>query len=53
MGWFDKVGELAPGKFANMVAVSGDPLQDIATLEHAKFVVKGGVIVRNEFASGR
>jgi imidazolonepropionase-like amidohydrolase len=53
MGWFDKVGELAPGKFANMVAVSGDPLQDIATLEHAKFVMKGAVIVRNEFAPGR
>ena len=48
-----KSGNLPPGKFANMVAVSGDPLQDIATLEHAKFVVKGGVIVRNEFASGR
>jgi imidazolonepropionase-like amidohydrolase len=50
MGWSDKVGELAPGKFADMIAVSGDPLQDITTLEHAKFVMKGAVIVRNEFA---
>src|ERR1700722_19519744 len=53
MGWSDKVGELAPGKFADMFAVSGDPLQDITTLEHAKFVMKGAAIVRNEFAPSR
>ena len=48
-----KSGNLPPGKFANMVAVSGDPLQDITTLEHAKFVMKGAAIVRNEFAPSR
>jgi imidazolonepropionase-like amidohydrolase len=53
MGWSDKVGELAAGKFADIIAVNGDPLQDITTLEHAKFVMKGAAVVKNDFAPGR
>lgn len=53
MGWSDKVGELALGKFADMIAVSGDLLQDITTLEHATFVMKGATVVRNDFVPGR
>jgi imidazolonepropionase-like amidohydrolase len=53
MGWSDKVGELAAGKFADLIAVSGDPLQDITTLEHTKFVMKGGAVVKNEFRGDR
>lgn len=48
MGWEDRVGSIAPGLFADLVAVSGDPLSDITELEHVKFVMKGGRVVRNE-----
>lgn len=48
MGWEDRVGSIAPGLFADLVAVSGDPLSDITELEHVKFVMKGGQVVRNE-----
>jgi imidazolonepropionase-like amidohydrolase len=47
MGWSDRVGELAAGKFADIIAVSGDPLQDIEPLQHIPFVMKGGRVVRN------
>ncbi|MGH9748075.1 MAG: amidohydrolase family protein, partial [Candidatus Acidiferrales bacterium] len=49
MGWSDRVGEIAAGKFADVIAVDGDPLQDIATLEHARFVMKGASVVKNNF----
>jgi imidazolonepropionase-like amidohydrolase len=48
MGWQDRIGSLEKGKFADIIAVSGDPLQDIAELEKVKFVMKGGQVVRNE-----
>ena len=48
MGWQDRVGTIEKGKFADLVAVSGDPLADITELERVKFVMKGGAVVRNE-----
>jgi len=48
MGWRDKVGELSPGHYADLIAVEGDPLSDATTLEHVKFVMKGGVVEKNE-----
>lgn len=39
-------GSIAPGKFADLIAVSGDPLKDVRTLERVSLVIKGGVVVR-------
>jgi len=50
MGWSDRVGELAVGKFADIIAVAGDPVQDIELLQHVQFVMKGATVVRNDFA---
>jgi len=50
MGWSDQVGEIAAGKFADLIAVAGDPLQDVGLLQHVRFVMKGAVVVRNELA---
>jgi imidazolonepropionase-like amidohydrolase len=41
------VGSIEPGKYADMIAVTGDPLQDVTTLEHVGFVMKGGEIYKN------
>src|SRR5579864_9460854 len=51
LGWQDRVGAIEPGKFADLVAVSGDPLADITELERVRFVMKGGQVVRNNLAS--
>jgi imidazolonepropionase-like amidohydrolase len=48
MSWEDRIGSLEKGKFADLVAVAGDPLTDITELERIKFVMKGGRIVRND-----
>jgi imidazolonepropionase-like amidohydrolase len=53
MGWQDRVGTLAAGKLADVIAVPGDPLRDISALEHVGFVMKGGVIYRDELAAVR
>jgi imidazolonepropionase-like amidohydrolase len=42
------VGIVEKGRFADLVAISGDPLSDITELERIKFVMKGGVVFRNE-----
>lgn len=49
LGWPGKVGSLEPGSWADIVAVDGDPLQDVTTLERVKFVMKGGEVVKNEY----
>ena len=48
MGWQDKVGSISPGKMADIVAVSGDPLADVTLFENVVFVMKGGVVYRNQ-----
>jgi imidazolonepropionase-like amidohydrolase len=48
LGWQDQIGSIEKGKYADLVAVSGDPLMDIAELQRVKFVMKGGRIIRNE-----
>jgi imidazolonepropionase-like amidohydrolase len=48
MGWLDQIGSIDNGKYADLVAVSGDPLADITELQRVKFVMKGGKIIRNE-----
>ena len=45
MGWSDRVGSVEAGKFADLIAVTGNPLQDIAELQRVRFVMKGGAIV--------
>ena len=51
LGWQDRVGAIEPGKWADIVAVSGDPLKDIKELQHVKFVMKAGVIYKNDLAA--
>ncbi len=48
MGWQDRVGSIEKGKFADIIAVAGNPLSDITELERIKFVMKGGQVVRND-----
>ena len=48
MGWQDRVGAVEAGKFADLVAVEGDPIADITELERVKFVMKGGHVFKNE-----
>jgi imidazolonepropionase-like amidohydrolase len=49
LGWSGKVGTLEAGAWADIVAVDGDPIKDVTTLERVKFVMKGGDVVKNEY----
>jgi imidazolonepropionase-like amidohydrolase len=46
LGWEGDIGELKPGRYADVIAVRGNPLEDIAVLEHVAFVMKGGRLVK-------
>jgi imidazolonepropionase-like amidohydrolase len=50
LGWSDRVGAVEPGDFADLVAVAGDPIADVTELQRVRFVMKGGEVVRNDFA---
>jgi imidazolonepropionase-like amidohydrolase len=52
LGWADRVGALEPGKYADVIAVQGDPLQDVTVLEHVGFVMKGGQVVKDSLTGG-
>jgi imidazolonepropionase-like amidohydrolase len=53
LGWQDRIGSIEKGKFADVVAVSGDPLADITELQRVKFVMKGGKVIKNQIATGK
>jgi imidazolonepropionase-like amidohydrolase len=48
LGWQDRIGSIEKGKYADLIAVSGDPLADITELQRVKFVMKAGKIIRND-----
>jgi imidazolonepropionase-like amidohydrolase len=48
LGWQDQIGSIDKGKYADIIAVSGDPLADITELQRVKFVMKGGKVIRND-----
>ena len=50
LGWEDRVGSIGAGKYADVIAVPGDPLGDITALQRVGFVMKGGVVYRDELA---
>ena len=47
MGWSNKVGAIEPGKWADIIAVKGDPMLDVKLLQHVSFVMKSGVVYKN------
>jgi imidazolonepropionase-like amidohydrolase len=48
MGWTDKIGTIEPGKWADIIAIDGDPLKDVKLLQHVNFVMKSGIIYKDE-----
>ena len=51
MGWSDRVGAIRNGMLADMVAIKGDPLRDVRLLQHVQFVMKDGVVYKDEISS--
>jgi len=48
LGTTQSTGTVEAGKYADIIAVSGDPLKDIGAMEHVTFVMKGGEVIKNE-----
>ena len=48
----DLLGSIGKGKFADLIAVAGDPLKDISEMQRVKFVMKGGAVAKNELPAG-
>ena len=53
IGWPKVVGTVEVGKFADLIAMQGDPIADIAVLQRVKFVMKSGRIIKNELAGSK
>jgi imidazolonepropionase-like amidohydrolase len=53
LGWGDRIGSIEAGKIADIIAVDGDPLTDAKDLQKVRFVMKGGQVVRNDYAGKR
>jgi imidazolonepropionase-like amidohydrolase len=51
LGWQDQIGSIGKGKYADIVAVSGDPVKDITEMQRVKFVMKGGKVIKNELTT--
>ena len=51
--WAQRVGSIEKGRFADLIAVAGDPLADVTEMQRVRFVMKGGVVVRNDVAERR
>ncbi len=49
MGVSHEIGQVAPGMLADIVAIPADPLKDITSLQHVRFVMKGANVIKNEF----
>jgi imidazolonepropionase-like amidohydrolase len=52
IGWSDRVGTIEPNKFADLIAVGGDPLRDITELERVTWVIKGGTVYKSPASAG-
>jgi imidazolonepropionase-like amidohydrolase len=50
LGWSDRVGSIESGRWADLIAVDGDPTRDVRVLERVRFVMKGGAVHKNEYA---
>src|SRR5437879_6074779 len=50
-GWEGQIGSIEKGKFADIIAVAGNPLDDVTEMERVKFVMKGGLVVRNDLGA--
>ena len=53
LGWSDRVGAIEPGKLADVIAVEGDPLQNVRLLENVQFVMKDGAVYKNTLPAPR
>jgi imidazolonepropionase-like amidohydrolase len=53
LDWENEIGQLKPSFFADVIAVSGNPLTDISAVRNVRFVMKGGVVERNDAGSNR
>jgi imidazolonepropionase-like amidohydrolase len=49
--WDNQIGSIERGKYADIIAVAGNPLDDVTEMEHVKFVMKGGLVVRNDLGA--